>query len=151
MLALATWSRCASAGPSRPPAALFHVIAYVLDEEALARVFATVRAHLDPGGLFFFDTWSACAVEATPPEPRQRIIVQGGREVVRRATPIRRGATVEVIFEFDVDGERFSELHVLRPRDEAALTEALQRNGFLTLAARASLDSYDLRMHARAI
>jgi SAM-dependent methyltransferase len=127
-------------------AAMFHVIAYVVDDEALSRVFATARAHLQPGGLFFFDTWSARAVEAVPPETRERVV---GR-IVRRGTPTRRGSTVEVRYDFDADGERFTELHVLRPRDAGALSESLQRAGFRVLTVIESPTSYDLRVLAVA-
>ena len=40
-------------------AALFHVISYQTTNEDLLAAFRTARAHLETGGLFFFDVWPA--------------------------------------------------------------------------------------------
>ncbi|MGZ3449977.1 MAG: class I SAM-dependent DNA methyltransferase [Polyangiales bacterium] len=93
--------------------ALFHVFAYATTDAELAAFVATARAHLSPGGLLYFDTWNAEAVAAEPPEPREKIVAG----VVRRAVPTVRGELVEVAYTYERDGERFDELHVVRPQN----------------------------------
>jgi SAM-dependent methyltransferase len=91
--------------------AMFHVFAYATTEDELASFVATARAHLEPGGLLFFDTWSAAAVRESPPEVREKV-VDG---VTRRAFPTVRGELVEVRYEYVLPHDRFEETHVVRP------------------------------------
>jgi SAM-dependent methyltransferase len=129
---------------------MFHVVAYVVDDDALDRAFATARAHLETGGLYFFDTWSARAVDRDPPAPREKTALHEGGRVVRRAIPTRRGPTVEVVYEHEVGEHVFEELHVLRPRDTADLVHALERAEFRVLTTTEHPASYDLKVLARA-
>jgi 2-polyprenyl-3-methyl-5-hydroxy-6-metoxy-1,4-benzoquinol methylase len=58
---------------------MFAVIGYQTTNADVAAAFRTVRAHLEPGGLFVFDVWSGLAVLTQPPVDRVRIEAAGTR------------------------------------------------------------------------
>lgn len=130
--------------------AMFHVAAYVVGDDDFDAFLSTARAHLETGGLFWFDTWNADAVRATPPSPREKTVAHAGVRIHRRATPVVRGEVVEVRYEYEAEGERFVESHVVRPRDAGSLTRALEHAGFDVLAVHQSATDYDLGVLARA-
>lgn len=130
--------------------AMFHVAAYVVGDDEFDAFLATARAHLETGGLFWLDTWNAEAVRATPPSPREKTVTHAGVQVHRRATPVVRGEVVEVRYEYEAEGERFVESHLVRPRDAASVRRALERAGFDVLAVHQSATDYDLGLLARA-
>ena len=47
--------------------ALFHVVTYIEEREALDRFFLAVRARMRPGGVFIFDCWNGAAALLSPP------------------------------------------------------------------------------------
>lgn len=67
---------------------LFHVMSYHLTNDDLSAVFATVRAHLKPGGIFIFDCWYGPAVLCDPPAVRVKRLEDEDISVVRIAEPV---------------------------------------------------------------
>ncbi|MBL8199446.1 MAG: class I SAM-dependent methyltransferase [Chromatiales bacterium] len=68
--------------------ALFHVMSYQVDDADLAAVFARVKAHLAPDGVFLFDCWYGPAVVATPPVSRVKRVADAATSIVRTAEPV---------------------------------------------------------------
>jgi ubiquinone/menaquinone biosynthesis C-methylase UbiE len=102
--------------------ACFHVLNYMATPQALAAAFATAAAHLDPGGLFLFDSWHGPAVRTQGPETRVRDLMVEGTPVVRIAEPHHDPArqTVDVHYRFFIQSpptkawELIEETHHLR-------------------------------------
>lgn len=69
---------------------LFHVMSYQTTLEDALAVLKTARAHLKPGGIFFFDFWHSAGVLADPPTYRERVMEDTEVLVVREATPEHR-------------------------------------------------------------
>ena len=67
---------------------LFHVISYQPKNEDLAAAFATVRAHLKPGGIFIFDCWYGPAVLTDRPVVRIKRLEDEEIEVTRLVEPV---------------------------------------------------------------
>lgn len=67
---------------------LFHVMSYQTSNEDLQAAFATVTAHLKPGGLFIFDCWYGPAVLTDLPEVRIKRFEDMECEVLRIAEPV---------------------------------------------------------------
>jgi SAM-dependent methyltransferase len=65
---------------------LFAVLGYQTTNEAVVRALAVARAHLEPGGILFFDVWHGPAVLTTRPERRVLRIPSPEGEIVREAT-----------------------------------------------------------------
>ncbi|WP_448573031.1 class I SAM-dependent DNA methyltransferase [Trichothermofontia sp.] len=68
--------------------ALFHVISYQVTNDDLLAAFSTVREHLRPGGIFFFDVWYGPAVLSDRPVPRLKRIETSDYIITRFAQPI---------------------------------------------------------------
>jgi hypothetical protein len=102
--------------------ALFHVMSYQVTDSDFAAVLDTAACHLAPGGLFLFDVWHGPAVLFHGPCVREKIVVDGSLQVVRKATPELRVDDKVVMVNYDfscVDNESelrlaFSELHPMR-------------------------------------
>ena len=115
---------------------LFHVMSYQTTNEDLAAAFATVGAHLKPGGIFIFDCWYGPAVLTDRPAVRIKRLEDAEVFVTRLAEPVMRANDnlVEVnyqIFERDkASGEvaELTETHLMRylfkPEIELFLREA---------------------------
>jgi SAM-dependent methyltransferase len=67
---------------------LFHVMCYQAGNQDLAAAFATVRAHLKPGGIFIFDCWYGPAVLTERPAVRIKRLEEDGCSVIRVAEPV---------------------------------------------------------------
>lgn len=63
--------------------AMFAVIGYMVTNNDLRTAFHTARRHLQPGGLFCFDTWFGPAVLTERPGDRHRIIEKGNEKIIR--------------------------------------------------------------------
>jgi SAM-dependent methyltransferase len=115
---------------------LFHVMSYQTTNEDLTAAFATVRAHLKPGGLFIFDCWYGPAVLTERPAVRVKRLEDEVITVTRLAEPVMHANEnlVEVnyqIFERDKSSGEVTELkesHLMRylfkPELELFLKEA---------------------------
>jgi SAM-dependent methyltransferase len=115
---------------------LFHVVSYLTEPEHLQQAFSSVHAHLEPGGVFFFDYWHSPGVQSDPPTRRERSFEHEGLLVKRQSTPVWSGQhpVIEVNFDVEVSGrghaDRFSERHVMRHYHPRELHEVLARCGF---------------------
>jgi SAM-dependent methyltransferase len=67
---------------------LFHVISYQVSNDDLSAAFATVRAHLQPGGIFIFDCWYGPAVLTDRPTVRVKRLEDEEIAVTRIAEPV---------------------------------------------------------------
>ncbi len=64
---------------------MFTVLGYQLEDPDLTAALATVRRHLEPGGLFIFDVWNGPAVLADRPGERQVSVVVRSARINRRS------------------------------------------------------------------
>jgi SAM-dependent methyltransferase len=123
--------------------ALFHVVSYQRTVQDLLDMFVTAADHLEPGGLFVFDTWSTPAVLSQRPEVRVREVSDGAIEVRRTARPVEdvRASRVDVHYEVEVTDrskgtvESFTELHSMRHLTEAEVELLARASGFEVLHA----------------
>ncbi|MBF2067322.1 MAG: class I SAM-dependent methyltransferase [Calothrix sp. C42_A2020_038] len=67
---------------------LFHVISYQTTNEDLLAAFATVKEHLNPGGIFIFDIWYGPTVLTEHPTTRVKRIEDENIQVTRIAEPV---------------------------------------------------------------
>ncbi|HEY9637599.1 MAG TPA: class I SAM-dependent methyltransferase [Coleofasciculaceae cyanobacterium] len=67
---------------------LFHVISYQTTNESLESAFATVKAHLKPGGVFIFDCWYGPAVLSDRPTVRVKRLEDEEITITRIAEPL---------------------------------------------------------------
>lgn len=102
--------------------ALFHVMSYQLTNDDLKSVFARVKSHLAPGGVFIFDCWYGPAVLTDPPAVRVREFADATTSVTRIAVPSLHPDSnhVDVRYQLFVRDrasatiEELSELHQVR-------------------------------------
>jgi SAM-dependent methyltransferase len=66
---------------------LFHVMSYQTSMADLEAAFATARAHLHPGGVFFFDAWYGPGVLTTPPVVRVKRVSGSDLSILRLSEP----------------------------------------------------------------
>jgi SAM-dependent methyltransferase len=66
---------------------IFHVISYQTTNDDLLAAFASVKKHLNPGGIFVFDFWYGPAVLSDRPTPRLKRLEDEQIEVLRFAEP----------------------------------------------------------------
>jgi SAM-dependent methyltransferase len=126
--------------------ALFHVMSYQTTNADLTAAFATVAAHLAPGGILVFDCWYGPGVLSDPPATRVKRLQGDGIDVTRIAEPVHdpNENRVDVHYEVIVEGsghmERIREVHPMRylftPEVDLLLTAA----GMRRLAAEKWLD-----------
>jgi len=100
---------------------MFTVLGYQLDDSDLLAALATVRRHLEPGGLFLFDVWHGPAVLAERPSERQISVKEGAARISRktRASLDLPQHLCRITFDLErIDGdgrvERWQEEHVVR-------------------------------------
>jgi SAM-dependent methyltransferase len=67
---------------------LFHVISYQTTNEDLLAAFATVKEHLEPGGIFIFDVWYGPAVLSDRPVVRVKRMEDAAIQVTRISEPV---------------------------------------------------------------
>lgn len=101
--------------------ALFHVMSYQTSNADLQAAYATVAAHLSPGGVFLYDYWYGPAVLRQNPETRVRRLADDRVRVTRIAEPVMHwGRNVcDVRYTLLVDStdgttHRFEESHPMR-------------------------------------
>ena len=95
---------------------MFAVIGYQRTNADVLATLRSVRRHLEPGGLLFFDTWYGPGVLTSPPGTREREIdtpdgpmrrlVEGELDVPRHLCTVR--------YRLTRNGEESSETHVMR-------------------------------------
>lgn len=102
--------------------ALFHVVSYQSELDALLETFENASRHLRSAGLFIFDAWFTPAVMAMQPEERARSVKGDGGSVRRTATPVEDVANslVDVAFTYEYQDdsaefvENWTEVHRMR-------------------------------------
>lgn len=67
---------------------LFHVVSYQVTNRDLKDTFATIKAHLKPGGVLIFDCWYGPAVLCEQPSTRIKRLEDGEISVTRLAEPL---------------------------------------------------------------
>lgn len=113
---------------------MFTVLGYQLEDSDLMAALATVRRHLDTGGLFLFDVWYGPAVLANRPAEREISVEQGTTRINRKtcATLDLARHLCRVTFDLervadDESAETWREEHVVRyyfyPEIESALAQ----------------------------
>ena len=65
---------------------MFAVLGYNLENDDVIAALHTVRAHLNPGGLFICDVWYGPAVLDQKPGDRVRVIEEGRRKIIRASS-----------------------------------------------------------------
>jgi SAM-dependent methyltransferase len=115
---------------------MFTVLGYQLTDADLMGTLASVRRHLDGGGLFIFDVWYGPAVLAERPGERQISIEDGQGNISRKTRAVldqgRHLCRVTFDLErFDGRGQtdRWQEEHVVRYYFRDELESALAQNG----------------------
>lgn len=95
--------------------ALFHVINYQRDDDDVHALMANAARHLEPGGIFLFDTWYTPAVLAQPPEPRVKHARCGRERLQRTAQPRVHadGRRVDVVYTLEVTDEATAQTHTI--------------------------------------
>jgi SAM-dependent methyltransferase len=101
---------------------LFHVMSYQTSNDDLRAAFDTARAHLDPGGIFLFDSWYGPAVLKDPPVVRVKRLEDDKIEVVRIAEPVMHynenvvdvNYSVMIIDKSSGKVEKLNEMHRMR-------------------------------------
>lgn len=83
--------------------ALFHVVSYQSELDALIETFANASRHLRPSGLFVFDAWYTPSVMALQAEERERSVTGHGGSVRRTAIPVEDVANslVDITFTYE--------------------------------------------------
>jgi SAM-dependent methyltransferase len=127
--------------------ALFHVISYLIDNEALISCFRNTYNHLKKGGLFVFDVWFTPAVLSQVPETRIRRMANEHISVTRLAEPSLRHASNIVDVEYEVwvkDNQKGAttiilETHSMRHFGIPEIELLAQHTGFEVLGAEAFL------------
>lgn len=69
---------------------LFHVMSYQNSEKDALAELETARAHLCPGGVFFFDFWYGPGVLSDPPAERDRVMEDADTLIRRHARPVHK-------------------------------------------------------------
>jgi SAM-dependent methyltransferase len=101
---------------------MFAVMNYMTRNEDLLSAFYTARHHLNPKGLFVFDSWFGPGVFHEPPIFRRKELVAEEKRVVRNATPTFDLVNQVIDIRFDVletfGHQKISEVtehHFMRP------------------------------------
>jgi SAM-dependent methyltransferase len=126
---------------------MFTVLGYQLEDADLMAALATVRRHLDRGGLFIFDVWHGPAVLADRPGEREVNVTQGSARIRRKSHAVLDALRhlCRVCFELeriDADGqaERWQEEHTVRYYSSQELESALGQNDLELLRLRSFPD-----------
>jgi SAM-dependent methyltransferase len=116
---------------------MFAVLGYLTVDEDLSAGLATVRRHLNPGGLFVFDVWYAPAVEREGPTRRARLVATDERGDLRRIVSgeldrAARTCRVSIALERSVGGTvatETTEVHQMRYFDRREVEHFLSEAG----------------------
>ncbi len=114
---------------------MFTVLGYQLEDADLMATLATVRRHLDPGGLFIFDVWNGPAVLADRPGERRVSVTDGPARITRKTRVVLDVPRHLCRVSFDLQridaggcAEEWQEEHVLRYYFPQELERALRQN-----------------------
>lgn len=126
---------------------MFTVLGYQFEDADLMGSLATVRRHLEPGGLFVFDVWNGAAVLAHRPGDRHVSAVDGLTRITRKTRAVLDipRHLCHVYFDLqsiDADGhsKEWQEEHVVRYYFSYELERALLQNKLKLLQLRSFPD-----------
>ena len=126
---------------------MFTVLGYQTEDADLMAALATVRRHLEPGGLFIFDVWYGPAVLADRPGEREVSVSDGSSRITRKT-----GVMLEIPrhlchVRFDLErvgaegrSGQWQEVHVVRYYFPEELKSALGQNQLSLLDLRSFSD-----------
>ncbi len=117
---------------------LFHVISYQTTNKDLIAAFATVKAHLKPGGVFIFDCWYGPAVLSDRPEVRIKRFEDEEISVIRIATPVMNANENLVAVNYQIfikqkhnaTVEEIQEIHQMRYLFKPEISLLFMQSGF---------------------
>jgi SAM-dependent methyltransferase len=135
---------------------MFTVLGYQVEDADLIAALATVRRHLEPGGLFVFDVWNGPAVLADRPGERRVSVTDGPARITRETWAeldierhfIRVSFKIERT-EADGRAEHWQEEHVVRYYFPQELELALRQSRLDLLQLRSFPDD-EAPLDARA-
>ena len=120
---------------------MFGAFGYLLTERDVLRSLRSVRAHLEPQGLYVFEFWQGSAARPAPFESWFDVR-RKGMEIVRLDVSRYNSRTgrLPVEFRFFVFKgrrlvDRFAELHTIQTHSVPAMRDLLDRGGFDLLGA----------------
>ncbi|HSA05958.1 MAG TPA: class I SAM-dependent methyltransferase [Candidatus Gastranaerophilales bacterium] len=101
---------------------LFHVSSYQTTNEELQNYFLTAEKHLEPKGIFVFDSWYGPAVLTEKPEKRTKVFENTLLKIARTAQPVLypNENTVDVNYDVVIEDkttskvEKIAETHKMR-------------------------------------
>lgn len=131
---------------------LFAVLGYQLENSDLEAALSTVRAHLQPGGLFVCDFWYGPAVLMTRPEPRLKVTETEGTTLIRASSATvdanHHSCTVSIemwLLDGDTLESHVREDHVMRYFFPKEIDMALAHNGLELVDLRSFPDMAEIR------
>lgn len=118
--------------------ALFHVMNYQENVGAFITAMHTIKAHLQPGGIFIFDSWYGPAVENFEPELRVKRFEDETNKIIRIAEPdyFKQEQRVDVNYQMlvlnKIGGlyQEFVECHKIRYFFMSDIEDMLSEAGF---------------------
>jgi SAM-dependent methyltransferase len=130
---------------------IFHVVSYQATQAALQSTLKTVKAHLNPGGIFLFDVWYGPAVLKNFPAVRVKRLQDDRIAVTRIAEPVMHpnDNCVDVCYEIFIQDkesqqiETLSETHRMRYFFTPELEQTLADFGIKLLCHREWMSDRD--------
>lgn len=118
---------------------LFDVISYQAESEELDFFLQSVSRCLKPGGHSIFDGWHTPGVLVSPPEYREKKLQVGGRNLLRKVSPINNDKSdtyrLRITVEDTATAQLVSdEIHLMRALDFSTLQKAAMRAGMNILS-----------------
>ncbi len=131
---------------------LFHVISYLTQMEDLEQTFKLTYGHLNPGGLFIFDTWYKPAVLYQQPEERTKKLENKAVLIERLAKPSIHKEKNMVVVQYDIaiknketnQSSSFKEMHPVRYFSIDDIKKLATERGFVLLKAEEFLTAKNL-------
>ena len=122
---------------------MFAVLCYLREDSDVLAALATVRRHLNPGGLFIFDVWNGTAVLADRPKGRRVSVTEDTTRIERETrTQLDLGRHLcHVYFDLkrtEAEGKtlELTEEHVVRFFFPQELESMLQQSGLTLMQLR---------------
>lgn len=145
---------------------MFAVINYLTRNDQIQHALTNIRRHLNPNGLFIFDSWNGLAVLRILPEVRVKIMEGGGKKVIRFVHPeldsfhhICKDHYQLIVIQENNIIEEVKETHVIRyffPQEiihylEEAGFEVLKICPFLDLEGEVDENVWNMTVIAKAV
>jgi len=119
---------------------MFAVINYLTKNDQIQHALANIRRHLNPDGLFIFDSWNGLAVLRILPEVRVKIVEGEGKKVIRFVHPeldafhhLCKDHYQLIVTQGNTIIDEVKETHVIRYLFPQEITHYLEEAGFEVL------------------